>query len=192
MKKLNRRPEIYNIYINMYIIARYLYRLQDVQEYTVAPWQGSRILFHLSVNSVIHSFSHSGLGFIYVSEACNRVCSIVGSLDCAHVISYFYLICPLTRRRRYFANQKRLRGWIPPPGFLPPRPNFSKIFLMGMFLGSRNPTAIIKKFYLHCMTLKIKVKKGCKYEKKLILVLILTFSRLRISKMLKKLRDLDS
>ena len=44
-----------------------------------------------------------------------------------------------------------------PPGFLPSRPNFLKIFLMGMFSGSRNPTVIMKKFYLHCMTLKIKV-----------------------------------
>ena len=35
---------------------------------------------------------------------------------------------------------------------------FLKIFLMGMFSGSRNPTVIMKKFYLHCMTLKIKVK----------------------------------
>ena len=50
-------------------------------------------------------------------------------------------------------------GWCnPPPGFLPSRPNFLKIFLMGMFSGSRNPTVIMKKFYLYCMTLKIKVK----------------------------------
>ena len=45
-----------------------------------------------------------------------------------------------------------------PPGFWSSRPNFSKIFLMGMFSGSRNPTVIMKKFYLYCMTLKIKVK----------------------------------
>ena len=45
-----------------------------------------------------------------------------------------------------------------PPGFWSSRPNFSKIFLMGMFSGSRNPTMIMKKFYLYCMTLKIKVK----------------------------------
>ena len=32
-----------------------------------------------------------------------------------------------------------------PPGFLPSRPNFLKIFLMGMFSGSRNPTVIMKK-----------------------------------------------
>ena len=51
-------------------------------------------------------------------------------------------------------------GWVPPPppGFWSSRPNFSKIFLMGMFSGSRNPTVIMKKFYLYCMTLKIKVK----------------------------------
>ena len=49
-------------------------------------------------------------------------------------------------------------GGYHPPGFLPSRPNFSKIFLMGMFLGSRNSTVIMKKFYLYCMTLKIKVK----------------------------------
>ena len=49
-------------------------------------------------------------------------------------------------------------GWMQPPGFLPSRPNFLKIFLMGMFSGSRNPTVIMKKFYLYCMTLKIKVK----------------------------------
>ena len=49
-------------------------------------------------------------------------------------------------------------GGCNPPGFLPSRPNFLKIFLMGMFLGSRNPTVIMKKFYLYCMTLKIKVK----------------------------------
>ena len=35
---------------------------------------------------------------------------------------------------------------------------FLKIFLMGMFSESRNPTVLMKKFYLHCMTLKIKVK----------------------------------
>ena len=66
----------------------------------------------------------------------------------------------LTRRcPRYFANWKRPRGgWYNPPGFLPSRPNFLKIFLMGMFSGSRNPTVIMKKFYLYCMTLKIKVK----------------------------------
>ena len=50
-------------------------------------------------------------------------------------------------------------GWVPPsPGISPSRPNFLKIFLMGMFSGSRNPTVIMKKFYLYCMTLKIKVK----------------------------------
>ena len=49
-------------------------------------------------------------------------------------------------------------GGYHPPGFLPSRPNFLKIFLMGMFSGSRNPTVIMKKFYLYCMTLKIKVK----------------------------------
>ena len=45
-----------------------------------------------------------------------------------------------------------------PPGFWSSRRNFSKISRMGMFSGSRNPTVITKKFYLHCMTLKIKVK----------------------------------
>ena len=49
-------------------------------------------------------------------------------------------------------------GYHHPPGFLPSRPNFLKIFLMGMFSRSRNPTVIMKKFYLYCMTLKIKVK----------------------------------
>ena len=50
-----------------------------------------------------------------------------------------------------------------------------------------------KYFYLYCMTLKIKVKhfcmtfhiSGCKHDTKLILVSILTFSRSRISQMLK-------
>ena len=86
------------------------------------------------------------------------------------------------------------RGGYHPPGFWSSRPNFSKIFLMGMFSGSRNPTVIMKKFYLYCMTLKIEVKhffcmtfhiSGCKHDTKLILVSILTFSRSRISKMLK-------
>ena len=71
-------------------------------------------------------------------------------------------VATLTRRRpRYFAKPKTPKGgglMQPPPGFLPSRPNFLKIFLMGMFSGSRNPTVIMKKFYLHCMTLKIKVK----------------------------------
>ena len=49
-------------------------------------------------------------------------------------------------------------GGCNPPGFLPSRLNFLKIFLLGMFSGSRNPTVIIKKFYLYRMTLKIKVK----------------------------------
>ena len=49
-------------------------------------------------------------------------------------------------------------GGYHPPGFLPSRPNFLEILLMGMFSGSRNPTVIMKKFYLYCLTLKIKVK----------------------------------
>ena len=49
-------------------------------------------------------------------------------------------------------------GGYNPPGFLPSRPNFLKIFLMGMFSGSRNPNVIMKFFYLYCMILKIKVK----------------------------------
>ena len=49
-------------------------------------------------------------------------------------------------------------GGYHPPGFSPSRPNFLVIFLMGMFSGSRNPTVIMKKFYLHCVILKIKVK----------------------------------
>ena len=37
-------------------------------------------------------------------------------------------------------------GWVPPPlDFWPSRTNFLKIFLMGMFSGSRNPTVIMKK-----------------------------------------------
>ena len=63
----------------------------------------------------------------------------------------------ILRHPRYFANRKRPRGHHP-PGFLPSRPNFLKIFFIGMFSGSRNPTVIMKKFYLYCMTLKIKVK----------------------------------
>ena len=43
-------------------------------------------------------------------------------------------------------------------GFLPSSENFLKISRMGMFSGSRNPTMIMKKLYLYCMTLKIKVK----------------------------------
>ena len=31
-------------------------------------------------------------------------------------------------------------------------------FCLGMISGSRIPTVIMKKFYLHCMNLKIKVK----------------------------------
>ena len=89
----------------------------------------------------------------------------------------------------------RPRGWIPPPGFLPSRPNFVKIFIMGMFSGPSNPTVIMKQFYLYCMILKIEVKhlfawpllssSGCKHDTKLILVSILTFSRSWISNMLK-------
>ena len=52
------------------------------------------------------------------------------------------------------------RGGYHPPGFLPSRPNFLKIFLMGMFSRSRNPTVITKKFYLYCMTLKIKKSRS--------------------------------
>ena len=109
----------------------------------------------------------------------------------------------LTRRcPRYFANRKRPGGGggYHPPGFLPSRPNFSKIFLMGTFSGSRNTTVILKKFYLYCMTLKIKGQtpfcvtfliSGCKHDTKLILVSILTFSKSWISNMLKKSCDLD-
>ena len=83
-------------------------------------------------------------------------------------------------------------GWIPPPWFSPSRPNFLKIFLMGIFSGSRNPTVIILLALTHdlenrgqtpfCMTFQIS---GCKHDTKLILVSILTFARSRVSKMLK-------
>ena len=62
-----------------------------------------------------------------------------------------------------------------------------------MFSGSRNPTVIMKKFYLYCMTLKIKVKHlfawpfSSPVDTKLILVSILTFSRFWISNMLKQI-----
>ena len=71
---------------------------------------------------------------------------------------------------------------------------------MGMFSGSRNPTVIMKKMLSlshdlenqgqtpFCVTFLIS---GCKHDTKSILVSILTFSRSRISKILKKLRDLD-
>ena len=84
-------------------------------------------------------------------------------------------------------------GWCNPSGFLPSRPNFLKIFLMGMFSGSRNPAVIMKKILssLHdlenqsqtpfCMTFLIS---GCKHDTMLILVSIHTFSRSRISNML--------
>ena len=87
-----------------------------------------------------------------------------------------------------------------PPGFLPSRPNFSKIFLMGTFSGVKESNGDNKKILslLHdlenqgqtpfCMTFLIS---GCKKDTKLILVLILTFSRSRISNMLKKSCDLD-
>ena len=86
-------------------------------------------------------------------------------------------------------------GGYHPPGFLPSRPNFFEIFLMGMCLGSRNPTVIIKKILslLHdlenqgqtpfCMTFLIS---GCKHDTNSILVSILTFSRSRITKMWEK------
>ena len=49
-------------------------------------------------------------------------------------------------------------GWIPPPWICAFPSEFFENIFMGMFAGSRNPTVIMKKFYLHCMTLKIKVK----------------------------------
>ena len=49
-------------------------------------------------------------------------------------------------------------GVPPPPVFWSSRGNFSKISRMGMFSGSRNPMVIMKKFYLHCLILKFKVK----------------------------------
>ena len=64
-----------------------------------------------------------------------------------------------------------------------------------MFSESRNPTVIMKKFNLYCMTLKIKVStlfcmtllnSGRKNDTNLILVSILTFFRSRISKLLQK------
>ena len=63
---------------------------------------------------------------------------------------------------KVFHQPKTPKGWVPPPGFLPSRPNFLKIFLMGTFLGSKNPKEITKKFYLQnqgqtpfCMTVLI-------------------------------------
>ena len=97
----------------------------------------------------------------------------------------------------YFANRKRPRGVdATPPGFLPSRANFSKIFLICMFSGSMNPNVIMKKILslLHdienqgqtpfCMTFHIS---GCQHDPKLNLVTILKFSRSRISRMLKKM-----
>ena len=46
----------------------------------------------------------------------------------------------------------------PPWIFAFPSEFVENIFLVGMFSGSRNPTVMTKKFYLYCMTLKIKVK----------------------------------
>ena len=76
-----------------------------------------------------------------------------------HRVWLIYLTVLTLRRPRYFANRKRPRevDAIPLDFCLPVR-IFFKIFLMGMFSGWRNPTVIMKKFYLYCMTLKIKVK----------------------------------
>ena len=71
----------------------------------------------------------------------------------------FIIRISLPQMPKVFRQPKTPKGGgCNPPGFLPSRPNFLKIFLMGMFSGSRNPTVIMKKFYLYCMTLKIKVK----------------------------------
>ena len=61
---------------------------------------------------------------------------------------------------KVFRQPKTPKGGLmqPPLDFCLPVRIFLKIFLMGMFSGSRNLTVIMKKFYLHCMTLKIKVK----------------------------------
>ena len=59
---------------------------------------------------------------------------------------------------KVFRQPKTPRGLIQLPGFLPSRPNYLKIFLMGMFSGSSNSTVIMKKINLYRMTLKIKFK----------------------------------
>ena len=78
---------------------------------------------------------------------------------CVFVRIFLIFIYFNPRMPKVFRQPKTPKGGgYHPPGFLPSHPNFLKIFLMGMFSGSRNPTVIIKKFYLYCMTWKIKVK----------------------------------
>ena len=73
-------------------------------------------------------------------------------------LSYSDRLNPRTPKVKIHLRTPKGGGGTTPPGFWSSRRNFSKISRMGMFSGSRNPTVITKKFYLHCMTLKIKVK----------------------------------
>ena len=90
-------------------------------------------------------------------------------------------------------------GWMQSPWIFAFPSEFFENISHGYASGSRNLTVIMKKFYLSydlenqgqtpfCVTFLIS---GCKHDTKSILVSILTFSRLKISKMLKKLCDLD-
>ena len=59
----------------------------------------------------------------------------------------------LLKQNNYLAfNPQMPKVFRQPKRFLPSRPNFLEIFLMGEFSGSRNPTVIMIKFCLYCMT----------------------------------------
>ena len=104
------------------------------------------------------------------------------------------------QRLRYFASRKRLRGWVPPPWiFAFPMKFFENISHGYVFLVKKSNgdnEKILSLLHdlenqgqtLFCMTFLIS---GRKHDTNSILVSILTFSRSRISKMLKKLRDLN-
>ena len=103
------------------------------------------------------------------------------------------------RHPRYFANRKRLRG-VPPPWIFAFPSKFFGHFSQGYVFRNKESNGDNENILslLHdlenqgqtpfCMTFLIS---GCKHDTNSILVSILTFSRSRISKMLKNLRDLN-
>ena len=117
--------------------------------------------------------------------------------DCKQISKIIRFNLRLTRRcPRYFASQKRPRGWMQPPWiFAFPSEIFENIshgYVFGVKESNGDNEKILSLLHdlenqgqtLFCMTFLIS---GCKHYTKLILVSILTFSRSRIWKMLKKI-----
>ena len=74
-----------------------------------------------------------------------------------YIVSSLSDILLTLRHRRYFANRKHPRGWCNPWIFAFPS-EFCENISHGYVFGVKESNRDNENFYLHCMTLKIKVK----------------------------------